>query len=98
MTTAQNEEWDPSTRYEIFYDDTACKDLDVLSEKDYQRIDQKIVDLGGAPRPPGNEKLHDSIFRVRQGPWRIIYVVDDAMKRVIVSRVKRRNESTYKDV
>ena len=97
MTTPKGD-WDPSTRYEIFYDNTACKDLDSLPEIDYQRVDRKIVELGANPRPPGCEKLHDRVFRVRVGDRRIIYVVDDSQKRVIVSRVKRRNESTYKGV
>jgi len=35
-------------------------------------------------------------FRIRVGPWRVIYLIDDKAWRVIISRVKRRKEDTYR--
>jgi mRNA interferase RelE/StbE len=89
---------EPSSRYEIFYDDAACKDLDPLPEKQYQPLDKAIIELGANPRPNGSTKLHDHVYRVRVGSWRIIYIVDDENRRMVVSRVKRRNERTYKGI
>ena len=34
-------------------------------------------------------------FRVRQGDWRALYLVDDTQRTVLVTDVLRRNESTY---
>jgi mRNA interferase RelE/StbE len=62
-------------------------------------VDEKIASLGETPRPHNVEKLRDKagdVFRVRTGDWRIIYIVDDGNRRVLVSRVKRRNERTYR--
>lgn len=96
MTTPNNAAEEASSRYEIFYDDPACKVLDKLSETEYKRLDEEIVKLGADPRPHGYTKLHSQVFRVRVGDWRIIYVVDDAARRVVVSQVKRRAKDTYK--
>ncbi|NOS67978.1 MAG: type II toxin-antitoxin system RelE/ParE family toxin, partial [Candidatus Peribacteraceae bacterium] len=35
-------------------------------------------------------------FRVRMGPYRIIFFVDPATKNVEIRRVTRKNERTYK--
>ncbi len=97
MTTPKGDS-DPSIRYEIFYDHPACKVLDKLSDAEYQPLDEEIVKLGANPRPHGYTQLHPKVFRVRVGDWRIIYVVDDAAKRVIISQVKRRGKDTYKNI
>jgi len=56
-----------------------------------------ILALGIEPRPPGSAKLADTdFFRIRVGPLRVIYVVDDAARLVVVLRVARRAESTYR--
>jgi mRNA interferase RelE/StbE len=96
VTTRKTAAEEASSRYEILYDDQACKVLDKLSATEYQRLDEKIVGLAVNPRPHGYRQLHPQVFRVRVGDWRIIYVVDDAAKRVIISQVKRRGKDTYK--
>ncbi len=95
MTTPTDDP-NSSSRYEIFYEHAACKDLDSLSESEYRRIDEKIIALAGEPRPSGCVCLGASVFRIRVGPWRVIYIVDDIHKQIGVSRVKRRKEDTYK--
>ena len=60
-----------------------------------RRVEAKISSLGIAPRPPGTEKLKDSIYRVRVGTWRLIYVIDDTKRLVVAAEVRPRNERTY---
>lgn len=82
--------------YTIFLDPSATHDLNRLSSIDYKRIDKHILSLRYAPRPRGCVKLGDDIFRIRVGPWRIIYLVDDSSRRVIISRIRRREKDTYR--
>lgn len=50
-------------------------------------------------RPPGAVALSASSFwRLRVGGARIVYAIDDAARVVVILRVARRNESTYRSV
>lgn len=58
-----------------------------------------ILALGIDPRPPGATKLAATDFwRIRVGDLRVIYSIDDAARLVVVLRVARRSESTYRRV
>lgn len=83
-------------KYEIFHDSKVAADLDQLTDAEIRRVDEKIAALQNEPRPPHSEKLDKNTYRVRSGDWRIIYIVDDQRQRVVISRVKRRNERTYR--
>ena len=74
------------------------RELDSLQETDYQRIVERIRALAREARPPGCEKLHDAIYRVRVGEFRIIYFIDDKSKRIEVGGIRRRSEKTYKGI
>ena len=65
------------------------RELDNLQETDYQRIIERIRALAREARPPGCEKLHDDIYRVRVGEFRIIYFIDDKNKRIEVGGIRR---------
>ncbi len=58
-----------------------------------------ILGLGFEPRPPGASKLTGTDFwRLRVGDLRVIYLSEEARGLVIVLRVARRSESTYRRV
>lgn len=58
-----------------------------------------ILALGLDPRPGGVGKMSGSDFwRLRAGTFRIIYSIDDDARLVVVLRVARRSESTYRRV
>ena len=58
-----------------------------------------ILALGIDPRPPGATKVAASDFwRIRAGDLRVIYAIDVAAALVVVLRVARRSESTYRRV
>ncbi|HEX4897528.1 MAG TPA: type II toxin-antitoxin system RelE/ParE family toxin [Candidatus Limnocylindrales bacterium] len=58
-----------------------------------------ILALSIDPRPPGATKVAGSDFwRIRAGDLRVTYSIDDAAALVVVLRVARRSESTYRRV
>ena len=58
-----------------------------------------ILALALEPRPSGASKLVGSGFwRIRIGEVRVIYAIDDTKRVVVVLRVARRSESTYRQV
>jgi mRNA interferase RelE/StbE len=58
-----------------------------------ERINQAIVLLENDPRHQGSKKLTDiEGYRVRVGDYRILYVINDSDKVVIVYRIKSRGE------
>lgn len=71
----------------------AARDLASLPRPVLRRVDSRILDLGGDPRPPGCRKLRggEGAWRLRVGDYRILYVVDDPNKLVTVARVLHRS-------
>jgi mRNA interferase RelE/StbE len=73
---------------------SAQKELDKLDDAVFARIDRKILALAANPRPTGCKKLrgYKDQWRIRVGDWRVVYIVDDGAKAVIVTRVAHRRE------
>jgi mRNA interferase RelE/StbE len=61
------------------------------------RLAGPMAALGLDRRPPGCEKIVGSdAWRIRVGPLRVVYTVDPATRSVLILRVARRSESTYR--
>ena len=85
--------------YEIQITDAAAKELDALPRrKDRQAVTNRILGLAEEPRPPGCVKLsgHEELYRARQGPYRIVYTIEDDRLVVIVIRIADRKEAYSK--
>ena len=75
----------------------AQRQLRRLPPGDAARLRGPILALAIEPRPPGVVKLAGTDFwRLRVGDLRVIYFVDDPENVVVVLRVARRSESTYR--
>jgi mRNA interferase RelE/StbE len=74
------------------------REFDGLQEVDHERIVAKLRALANDPRPQGCEKLYDSIFRVRVGGFRIIYLIDEENRHIEVGGIRRRSERTYRGI
>lgn len=46
------------------------------------------------PRPPDSEMLRVNIYRVRMGPYRVTYEIDDTRRRVRVFLLEEMTESS----
>ena len=68
------------------------KEIEAIQRKtDRRRIIEKIGSLADDPRPEGSVKLsgHER-YRLRQGPYRILYSIRDDLLVVYVVRVAHR--------
>ena len=81
--------------YRVLIKTSAAKELEAVGAKaDRQRIIGRIRSLGANPRPQGSEKLagYGDRYRVRQGSYRIIYLVDEHAREVTVFKVGHRKD------
>jgi mRNA interferase RelE/StbE len=79
--------------YNIFFKQSAVKDLDRIPKKDLQRIIRCIRLLKENPRPPGCEKLSArERYRIRQGKYRIVYSIQDDQLIVWVVKISHRRD------
>ena len=83
--------------YQVRLRRAAQKQLDTLVGRDYEAIAKAVSTLEGEPRPRGAKKLAESgLWRIRVGRYRVVYAIDDKQGLVIVVRVARRTEDTYR--
>lgn len=87
--------------YAVRITNRAAKELKKsVAHQDKDRVKETIDALGEDPRPPGCVKVKGvaDTFRVRIGPYRVVYRVRDDARAVIVARIARRSEDTYKNL
>ena len=74
------------------------KQLQRIPKKTRERLVQTMRSLRVEPRPKGAEKLDDNLYRIRQVDYRVIYAVFDKETVIVICKVARRAESTYRDL
>lgn len=65
---------------------------------DRERVIKAIAALAENPRPQGIVQLEPNVYRLRVGDYRVIYKVFDEEQLIIIGRIARRSEKTYRDV
>lgn len=55
-----------------------------MHPKRFKQVHLRVFALMQNPRPPDAEMLDTNIFRVRVGPYRVTYEIDDKRRRVRV--------------
>ena len=81
--------------YRLLIKPSAKKEIEALDPKrDRQRMVSQIAALAAEPRPAACEKLAgvEGCYRIRQGPFRVVYAVDDSARTVEVIKVGHRRE------
>ena len=79
--------------YRVFFKTSVEKDLRSIPRKDLKRIMARVAALRDDPRPPGCEKLTgQERYRLRQGPYRIVYSIQDDALTVWVVKVGHRKD------
>ena len=83
--------------YQVRLRQAAQKQLDKLTGRNYEIIADAISALEQEPRPRRVKKLAESgLWRIRAGDYRVVYAVNDKEGVVIVVRIARRMEDTYR--
>jgi mRNA interferase RelE/StbE len=79
--------------YSLLIKASAAKELEATPKKDRERLAARIKRLAAAPRPPGSEKLSgEEKYRIRQGDYRILYLIEDTISTVTVVKIGHRRE------
>ena len=81
--------------YRLIIKPSASKELQSITDKDtLLRLIERIKLLQVQPRPSESEKLAGrlSLYRVRQGNYRVIYSVDDQSHVVDIIKVGHRRD------
>jgi len=79
-------------KYKVSIKRSAVKEIEAKPQKkERQRIIRRIGQLAKDPRPPGSKKLSgNDKYRVRQGSYRIVYIIEDYELIVVVVKVGHR--------
>ena len=86
-------------RYRVELAPAAQRQLHRLPPGDAARLRGPILALALERRPAGVAKVTGTDFwRLRVGDLRVVYLVDDTDRLVVVLKVARRSESTYRRV
>jgi mRNA interferase RelE/StbE len=80
--------------YRIEFAKPAVKQFAKLPQNIRQRVSDRIETLAVVTRPAGCKKLVDteSLYRLREGDYRIIYQVEDDVLLVLVVRIGHRGD------
>lgn len=81
--------------YRLLIKASAAKELERIGSKaGRRRIVEKVRGLADGPRSHGAEKLagYEDRYRVRQGDYRVVYLVDDTAMTVTVYKVGHRRD------
>jgi mRNA interferase RelE/StbE len=81
-------------RYAVTVPKSALRDLAKLHSSVLDRVEPAILSLEATPRPDGVKKLQrfKDLYRIRVGPYRIVYHLDDNAHRITILRIARRSD------
>lgn len=88
--------------YQVDYSHAAHRQLERLARRippdDARAIVAAVDSLAEEPRRTAAIKLESQLdlYRLRVRAYRIVYVVDDLAQLVLVTRIARRTEGTYR--
>ena len=84
--------------YRVELAPSARRDLHRIRRQAVERLRVPIQALAADPRPVGARKVRgeERTWRIRVGPYRIVYDIHDDSRLVVVFRVVRRSETTYR--
>jgi len=72
------------------------RQLEKLPSDVQERVLEAIIALADNPRPFGVHKLENGLYRIRIGRYRVIYWIDDKARLVVITKVAKRSERTYR--
>jgi mRNA interferase RelE/StbE len=81
--------------YRILLKPSTAKEIEAVGSKDdRRRIVERISALASDPRSHETEKLagYDDRYRIRQGHYRIVYLIDDSCHEIIIFKIGHRKD------
>ena len=79
--------------YELLILRRTQKELAGIPKADYEHVRDAVIALAENPRPTNCKKLVGREgWRIRSGNYRIIYEIDDALKKVTVLHIGHRRD------
>lgn len=90
--------------YSVEVSPAAERDLsrlrDRIRRQDWERLCRAVESLAEEPRPSGVRKIRgeERAYHIRVGDYRIVYDIYDGESLVVVLRVGRRTETTYRRI
>ena len=79
--------------YSLLIKASAAKELEATPKQDRKRLAARMKGLATDPRPPGSEKLSgEEKYRIRQGDYRILYLIEDAGATVTIVKIGHARE------
>lgn len=81
--------------YRLLVKASAAKEIEAVGSKaDRRRIIERVQTLAPDPRAQGAEKLAGTTdrYRLRQGHYRIVYLIDDRRHEVTIFKVAHRKD------
>ena len=88
--------------YKLEVSPAADRDLEKLKgrivRQDFERLRDAVAGLAEEPRPQGVRKIkgEERAYRIRVGSYRVVYEVYNDDNLVLILRVVRRSETTYR--
>ena len=83
-------------KYKIEFYRDAYKELKSVPKDDLTRILKRIEGLSTIPYPVDSKKLkgedHLKAYRIRQGDYRVVYLVNDERRLVTIAKIGHRRE------
>jgi len=81
--------------YRVLLKASAAKEIEAVgSKEDRRRIVEKIARLASDPRSHQSEELagYNDRYRIRQGHYRIVYLIDDSRRELTIFKVGHRKD------
>jgi mRNA interferase RelE/StbE len=79
--------------YSVVVTRSAEKEIERLPVGIRRLVVRRILSLANDPRPHGSQKLSgEGKYRIRQGDYRVVYTIEDAIVTVTVVRVAHRSD------
>ena len=81
-------------KYTVIIKRSAQKQILKLPKNYFEKVKKTILSLEDAPRPHGCLKLtgSENIYRIRVGPYRIVYSIEDRMLTIFIFDVDDRKD------
>ncbi len=84
--------------FKIIFSPKGYKQIKSFNENLKKRIKRASIEIGNDPWHRGTIKVrgYENIRRKRVGDYRILYTVDKKRKEVLIVKIEKRGETTYK--